>query len=315
MPSIPFTLRQLEYFDAIASEGSLAAAALRCHVSASALALAVDELEQHLSLQLFVRRKGKGVTLTAAGSRLLSHAKLVLSGAESLAADASRSSSGVSGRFAVGCFSTLTPFYLPGIMEIFQRRHPEIELELAEASALELTEMMLQGRLDAALLYTADVSAQLTFDPVQEYRPYIMVAKDHRLAGRDRIRLGELAAEPMILLDVHPSRSNTEQLFSEIDLRPRIGHVTANFELVRCLVARGLGYGVLYQRPAAAITYDGNALAVLEIGDKVPQTFVGLARPAGAPRSARYAALYDYLVSDASTPERRAHRGSADFAF
>ena len=306
MPSVPFTLRQLEYFDAIASEGSLAAAAVRCHVSASALALAVDELEQHLSLQLFVRRKGKGVTLTPAGSRLLSHAKLVLSGAESLAADASRSSSSVSGRFAVGCFSTLTPFYLPGIMEVFQRRHPEIELELAEASAIELTEMLLQGRLDAALLYTADVSAQLAFDPVQEYRPYIMVAEDHPLAGRDRISLGELAAEPMILLDMHPSRSNTEQLFSALDLRPRIGHVTQNFELVRCLVARGLGYGVLYQRPAVPVTYEGNALTVLEIRDKVPHTSVGLARPAGAPRSARYTALYDYLVVNAGTPGGRA---------
>ena len=60
MASIPFTIRQLEYFNAIASEGSLAAAAQRCLVSASALALAVDELEQHLRLQLFVRRKGKG---------------------------------------------------------------------------------------------------------------------------------------------------------------------------------------------------------------------------------------------------------------
>jgi len=299
MASVPFTLRQLEYFDAIASEGSLAAAALRCHVSASALALAVDELEQHLSLQLFVRRKGKGVTLTPAGSRLLSHAKLVLSGAESLAADASRSSSSVSGRFAVGCFSTLAPFYLPGIMEVFQRRHPEIELEFAEAGAHELSEMLLQGRLDAAFLYNADVSAQLAFDEVREYRPYIMVAEDHPFAGRRSIRLGELVAEPMILLDMHPSRSNTEQLFSALDLRPRIGHVTQNFELVRCLVARGLGYGVLYQRPAVPVTYDGNALAMLEIGDKVPRTCVGLARPSGAPRSARYTALYDYLAADA----------------
>ncbi len=61
MPSIPFTLRQLEYFDAIASEGSLAAAAVRCHVSASALALAVDELEQHLSLQLFVGARARAL--------------------------------------------------------------------------------------------------------------------------------------------------------------------------------------------------------------------------------------------------------------
>ena len=42
MASLPFTLRQLEYFEAVASGGSMAAASERCHVSASALALALD---------------------------------------------------------------------------------------------------------------------------------------------------------------------------------------------------------------------------------------------------------------------------------
>jgi len=300
MPSVPFTLRQLEYFDAVASEGSLAAAAQRCHVTASALALALDELEYHLSLQLFVRRKGKGVTLTPAGSRLLSHARRVLSGAETLAADASQASSSLDGRFAIGCFSTLTPFFLPGIMEVFQRRHPGLELEFVEAAAPELDDLLLQGRIDAALLYSADVSPQLAFDPVQEYRPYIMVAEGHPLASRRSIQLGELVAEPMILLDVHPSRLNTEHIFGALNLRPFIGHATTNFELVRCLVGRGLGYGVLFQRPASTLTYDGHTIVVLELDERVPATVAGLARPAGAPRTARYTALLDYLVAKAA---------------
>ena len=300
MSSIPFTFRQLEYFDAIASEGSLAAAAERCHVSASALALALDELEYHLSLQLFVRRKGKGVTLTPAGSRLLSHARRVLSGAESMAADAWQASSSLNGRFAVGCFSTLAPFFLPGIMEGFRRKHPGLGLELTEAAAPELDELLLQGRIDAALLYSVDVSPQLAFEPVHEYRPYVMVAAGHRLAGRRSIQLGELASEPLILLDMHPTRQNTEHIFATLHLRPLVAHTTTNFELVRCLVGRGLGYGLLFQRPASTITYDGHAIAVLEIDERVPRTVVGLARPAGAPRTARYAALFEHLTATAS---------------
>lgn len=299
--SLPFTLRQLEYFDAIASEGSLAAAAQRCAVSASALALAVDELEQHLRLQLVVRRKGKGVTLTPAGSRLLSHARRVLQGAESLAADAWQASSSLSGRFAIGCFSTLTPFFLPGMMEVFQRRHPELELDFTEAAAPELAEMLLQGRVDAAILYSPDVPAQFAFDPVSEVRPYVMVADSHPLARRGSVRLGELVTEPMILLDVHPSRPNTEQIFNALELRPVIGHATTNFELVRCLAARGLGYGVLFQRPVSADTYDGHSVVVLEIDDPIPKTEIGVARPRGAPQTARHKALVDYLVSAAET--------------
>jgi len=295
MRALPFTLRQLEYFDAIASEGSLAAASERCHVSASALALALGELEHHLAQQLFVRRKGKGVTLTAAGLRLLATARGVLSHAETLASEASEATGSLTGRFAIGCFSTLAPFLLPGIMDGFQRSHPGLVIEIAEASAPELDDMLLQGRIDVALLYSVDVSRQLKFDPVHAYRPYVVLGAGHPLAHGRSVRLANLAAEPLILLDMHPARQNTEQIFASIDVRPRIGHVTTNFELARCLVGRRLGYSVLFQRPVPTETYDGQSVVTLEIEESVPTTIVGLARPAGALPSARYVALLDHL--------------------
>jgi DNA-binding transcriptional LysR family regulator len=295
MPALPFTIRQLEYFDAVASEGSMAAASERCHVSASALALALDELEDRLATQLFVRRKGRGVALTAAGSRLLAHARRILSDGETLAADASQAATSLTGRFGVGCFSTLAPFFLPGIMGEFQAGNPGLNVEIVEGAAPELHELLLQGRLDVALLYSVDVSPQLVFEPVRDYRPYAMVAEGHPLAGRGSVRLAELADEPLILLDVHPSRLNTEHIYADLGLKPRIGHLTTSFELVRCLAARGLGYAVLFQRPASPLTYDGRKLMVLEIDEDAPRAVVGLARSAGSPPTVRYGALHRFL--------------------
>ena len=297
MASIPFSLRQLEYFDATASEGSLAAAARRCNVSASALALALDELEYHLALKLFVRRKAKGVTLTPAGSRLLTHARQVLSGAESMAADAWQAATSLEGRLAIGCFPTLAPFFLPGIMQDFQRSHSGLSLDLIEAAAPELDELLMQGRIDAALMYSVDVSPRFTFEAVSEYQPYVMLAREHPAAARGSISLHELVTEPLVLLDVHPSRLNTEHIFGALNLHPLIGHTTTNFELVRCLVARGLGYAVAFQRPTSSVTYDGNELVLLEVDDATPRTVVGLARPAGAPRTARFDALLAWLTN------------------
>jgi DNA-binding transcriptional LysR family regulator len=296
MASVPFTLRQLEYFDAVAGEGSIVAASQRCNVSASALALALDELEQRMQLQLFLRRKGKGVALTEAGTRLLTNARRILAEAEALAHDATQAATSLSGRFAIGCFPTLAPFFLPGIMGEFRLGHPGLDIELFEAAAPELHERLLQGRLDVALLYSADVSPQLAFDPVREYRPYAMVAEDHRLALRGRIALADIADEPLILLDVHPSRLNTEHVYAELGLRPRVGHLTTSFELVRCLAARGLGYAVLFQRPAFPLTYDGRRLVVLDLDDEAPRAVVGLVRPAGSPPTARHAALLRHLA-------------------
>lgn len=298
MSRVPFTLRQLEYFDAIAAEGTLLAAADRCHVSASALTLAIDELERHLSLQLLVRRKGRGVTLTPAGSRVLSHARRVLAGVDSLVSDAWEAGTGLTGRFGIGCFSTLAPFFLPSIMEDFTSGHPGLTLELVEASAPELHELLLQGRIDAALMYSVDVSDRLTFEPVLGYEPHVIVAEGHVLAHRDSVQLRELLAEPLIMLDLSPTRQNTESIFDALGLQPKIGHRTASFELARCLVGRGLGYAILFQRPESVVTYDGHSVRILEIADRVPDTIVGLARPHGAPRTARLQALEEFLQKE-----------------
>jgi DNA-binding transcriptional LysR family regulator len=297
-----FTLRQLEYFDAIASEGSLAAAAARCHVSATGLGLALDELERHLTVQLFVRRKGRGVTLAPEGARLLPHIRQLLAGAESLVAAAAQSASGLVGNFSIGCFPTLTPFFLPGVMESFRRDHPHVELEFVEGTAPELHELLLQGRLDAALLYRVDVPAQFVFEAIREHRPHVIVAKDHRLAGRGIVALAELVTEPLIQLDLRPSQQNTEHIFASLGLRPATRHTTTNYELARSLVGRGLGYSVLIQRPASNVTYDGHRLATLELSDRIAPTIAGLARPHGAPPTAKYLALRDLLRGTPRTP-------------
>lgn len=298
--TLPFTLRQLEYFDAIAAEGSLSGAAERCHVSATALALALDELERNMDVQLVVRRKGKGVTLTTAGSMLLRHAQQVLAGAQDFAERAGQSTTGLRGRFVIGCFPTLTPFFLPAAMERFARDHADLELEFEEAATPDLHEMLFGGQLDVAILYGVDVSAQLEFEPIREYRPYVIVGKGHHLASRREISLTELMPEPLIQLDMRPSRQNTEYIFATLGLRPAVRYATTNYELARSLVGRGLGYSVLIQRPASNLSYDGHEVVSLELTDPLPSTVVGLARPRGAPRTAKYLALREFLTAHAN---------------
>src|SRR5690606_36147842 len=150
----------------------------------------IDELERHLALQLVVRRKGKGVVLTPAGTRVLQRARWLLTGAESLADEARQASQGISGRLDIGVYSTLAPFALPGILEQFRQRHLDLEIDFVEGSATELRDQLLQGRLDVALMYQVDVPSQLAFDEVHAYRPHVLLPHGHRLASRSEISLG-----------------------------------------------------------------------------------------------------------------------------
>lgn len=292
MSPLNFTLRQLSYFDAIASTGSLTSAAKRCNISASALALALNELEENLGLKLFLRRKGRGATLTRAGRTILANGRSVLSEAEALMDVAGDASSRFSSTFAVGCYITLAPFLVPGLLDHFRRQHPDLVLDFREGTDEDLSDLLVQGQLDTAIVYGTDITPGLGFDPIFEFRPHIIVSAAHPLANRRGVRLEELIDEPQIVFDAPPSRLNTERLFSERGLTPRIGHITTSFELARCLAARGFGYAILLQQPRISGTYDGAEVSVLEVDDDVPETSLGLARISGAPRTARYRELF-----------------------
>ncbi|MFD0327460.1 LysR family transcriptional regulator [Streptacidiphilus monticola] len=73
--AVGFTLAQLRYFVVAAEAGSMTAAAERLLIAQSAVSTAVSNLEHELGVQLFIRRKGKGLAVTPAGDRLLLQAR------------------------------------------------------------------------------------------------------------------------------------------------------------------------------------------------------------------------------------------------
>ena len=259
------------------------------------MTLAIDELERHLGMQLIVRRKGKGATVTQDGSRVLMQTREALNRLEQLSANATLSLSAVAGRFNIGCFMTLAPFFVPPIVEEFERRYPDVELEVETADAPHLHEQLMQGRVDAALLFKGDVPGSLAFDPILEDRPHILVSDDHPFAARGEVWLRELVDERLIMLDVPRIEAVTLALFERLGLSPIVGHTSRNYETARGLVGHGLGYCLMVQHPASAVTYTGRAVRALKILDDVPAIVIGLARPFRAPHTARYSALRELL--------------------
>jgi DNA-binding transcriptional LysR family regulator len=260
-----YTLRQLEYFLTAADEGSVARAAERLNVAQPSVSAAIAKLEDQLGVQLFIRHHAQGVSLTSQGARLLTPARNLLHHAEELQKEAQATGDEVAGTLHLASYGTLAPAFLPALIAGFNKRHPKVEIAISEGRQDELIEGLRQGRFELALTYDVDLPGDLRVTKLATFDPYVLLPESHRFARRNAISLNELKHEPMILLDVAPSRSYFLGLFKAQGIEPRVALSSPSIELVRGFVGRGLGYSLLVTRPYGDRTYEGAPLVVRPI--------------------------------------------------
>jgi DNA-binding transcriptional LysR family regulator len=101
------------------------------------------------------------------------------------------------------------------------------------------------------------------------------------------VTLADLAPHDLVLLDVPPSGDYFRGIFAAAGLEPRVRHRASSIELVRSLVARDQGYGLLGSRPATAVSWEGRPLRDVELDGDVEPVRFSLAWLAGTRRTAR----------------------------
>jgi DNA-binding transcriptional LysR family regulator len=288
-------LRQLSYLIAIADLGSMTAAAEAEYVTQAAISSAIQDLERRLRLQLLARRPGHGVSLTEAGLGVVADARRVLSAAADVESSARAPGAELRGTLKLGCYTTLAPLYLPPLHGTFAIENPAVELSVIEGSQEELCRALAGGICELAVTYDADLGTGLVTETLCSLRPYALLAADHRLAGRASVTVHELAEEPLIVYSQGPSPYNTEQLMRAVGASPRVLHESPNIEVVRCLVARGLGWTHLVQRWPLDISLEGLPLACVPLAGDTPVHRVVAAWPKQDSLSRRAAAVVAFL--------------------
>lgn len=302
------TLRQLEYFVAAAETGSVTAAAHRVYLSQSAISTALAELEENLDIQLFIRH-ARGLTVTAVGQHILAEARQLLSQADDLHHSAAELSGSFSGKLAIGCYSTLAPLLLPRVIDAFLTEHPNVDLDFTVGSHEELSGKLRDGTCDVALLYDYDFgtdlfTADLTKFTLRSIPPYVLLAQDHPLAQLSSIPLQRLVDEPLILFDLPPGGEYFKSLFERRGLAPSIRFRTTEFELVRALVARGLGYSILTQHTDIDVSYENLPFVTRPIDEVSAGLDVVAAHLAGGRLTRRGAAFIEQCKDTLSATPR-----------
>lgn len=246
-----FTLRQLAYFVGAAETGSTTEAAQAFFMNQSSMSASLTDLEKALGVQLFIRRRGRGLELTPAGHQLLPEARRLVREAEEFGSLAGSLQQSLSGKLSVGCFTTIAPALLPPVIKAFEDEYPHVHIEVFEGNQDELYEALNSGRIELSMMYDYLLPADLEKTVFTRPVPHALLYAGHPLASRSSLDLRELESEPFIMIDNDPARPLTLELFEQCGIVPNTRFASWNFDHVKSLVDQGMGYAIISQEPGA----------------------------------------------------------------
>jgi DNA-binding transcriptional LysR family regulator len=272
-----YTFRQLAYFIAAAETGSITLASKRASISQPAISTAISHIERELDVQLFLRHHAHGLSLTPAGRALLRDAKQLLKQAEGLYSAAADASHQMRGELSVGWFSTLAPIVMPELTHSFLKAFPETQIRCQENHQEGLLQSLREAGTEIAITYDLQISDDISFFPLASLPPYALFGASHPLAHERHVKLSQLAALPMVLLDLPMSRQYFLSLFIRERLEPNILWASSQQEVVRTMVANGLGYTLANARPRASVALDGRRVHRVPLSGDPSPVRIGIA--------------------------------------
>lgn len=269
-------LRLWRQFAAVAGELHFGRAARSLHMTQPPLTQGIAQLERLLGVRLFERTK-RSVQLTPAGAALLPQVRELLARARELPAQARAAAGGEVGRLRLAFVSTVGFTLLPQWLRTFRAKHPQVQMELIEATGDVQLEAFARGEIDAGFMLHSPGFAPRGLQHRQVARePLVLALPDaHPLATAGRLQLAQVLAEPLVIFPrrIVPSLHDAVLgMYHAAGREPRIAQEAIQMQTIVNLVSAGLGLAWVpqsvrqFQRPG--VVYRP---VVLPRGQAVPQ--------------------------------------------
>ena len=240
-------LLTLKLFVAVVEKQSVARAAEREHIAASAVSKRITDLEKAAKVQLF-RRHRTGLELTAAGRAFLPHVRVLMRDLAQMDTEVGGHAQGVRGSLRVFANNSAMVQYLPGDLSRFLAAHPLIHVSLDEAISPDIVRAVADGIADVGI-YGGNVTAPgLTVLPYRQDRLVVVVPPSHPLRKHASVRLRDVLGYDLVgmqegsSIDLLVTRAAAD-LGRAVKLRIR----TAGFDAISRMVQAGLGIAIMPQ--------------------------------------------------------------------
>jgi len=185
-------LHEIRYFLAVCKTLNFTRAADMCNVSQPALTRAIQKMEAELGGLLFSRERAN-THLTELGRLMLPHLEEVMARTQAAKESASRFLRLESAHLRLGVMCTIGPMRFVGFLNRFRTDHPGVELTLTESVPSRLSEALLQGEIDVALMANPDgFDERLRAEPLYTERFMVACSVGHPFARRNAVTMRDL---------------------------------------------------------------------------------------------------------------------------
>lgn len=246
-------LRQLRYFVTVAEELHFGRAAVRLHMTQPPLSQTIQALEATLGHALFFRTN-RSVTLTPAGTALLTQSHRLLAQAQALPELVRQAAAGASGQLSLAFVSSADYSVLPPFLRDFRQHYPSVEIVLREATTDLQLEELAQNRIDLGLLIPPipeKLKTELAYMPVLSERLILAAPAGLRaLAGKATVSLKAVSGLPLIIFPRRIAPAFHDAIlatFHEAGLTPHIGQEAIQMQTIVGLVSAGMGIALVPQ--------------------------------------------------------------------
>ena len=236
---------QLRTFLVVARHQGISRALPELALTQSAASRQIQNLEEQLGVQLFLR-KGRALLPTEAGRilqdygtralRTIDEARQAIDGLKGL----------LRGRLRISAASTIGIFLLPEVLGEFKALHPGIEISLSITNKEQVLRHALAASSDLGFVGPPVSFPELLSEEYLEDELVLVVPRQHRLAEREKVRAAELAEEIFILREKGSgTREIMEEEMGRAGVPLRNAMELGSTEAVKQAVAANLGISIV----------------------------------------------------------------------
>ena len=308
-------LRQLKYFIGIVDAGSVTRAAQHLHIAQPALSAQIVNLETELGVQLLVRSV-RGVTCTKAGLTFYKHAQQILRQCSQAFAATRNSGDDLSGKVSVGMPSSVGSLAGIALLERVASAYPQIRLQLTDSPSAYLTELLLRGRLDIAILFTGEPLKGLVAEEL--FTESLLLIQKAGSANPDElpddVPLAEVARLKLVL-PIHPNalRVQVDAAFASLGLKPDLSAEINSMNILAQVAASGVA-ATINSWSTVARELDAGLLQAQRIVEPEITRTLAICRSDSAPLSGATEVVYSQLQSLMAELAQQGWRGARPIA-